>query len=107
MEILAVKNLSFTYPLSDTPAIENISFSISKGDFIAVAGLSASGKSTLLRLLMPQLSLMGDLSGEISYTDDIKIGFVMQHPETQIVTDTVYHELAFALENMKMLEDKI
>ena len=102
MEILAVKNLSFTYPLSDTPAIENISFSISKGDFIAVAGLSASGKSTLLRLLMPQLSLMGDLSGEISYTDDIKIGFVMQHPETQIVTDTVYHELAFALENMNM-----
>lgn len=113
MEILKVENLNFTYPLTASPAISNASFSVKKGEFIAVCGATGSGKSTLLRLLKPELAPLGEVNGQITF-DGITlselapeksasgIGFVMQNPEHQIVTDTVWHELAFGLENLNV-----
>lgn len=113
MEILKIENLNFTYPMTTSPAISNASFSVNKGEFIAVCGATGSGKSTLLRLLKPELAPLGEKNGEIIF-DGIPsselapeksasgIGFVMQNPEHQIVTDTVWHELAFGLENLNV-----
>lgn len=118
MEIFNIKNLTFSYPKSSFYALENIAFSVSKGDFILLCGQSGSGKSTLLRLLKPQLSPAGKLSGDILFDGKPlknlsqresaeKIGFVMQNPDGQIVTDKVYHELAFAMENLGYSKEKI
>mgnify|MGYP000939223678 CR=1 FL=1 len=118
MEILAVENLSFKYPQCGEKALENVSFSVSSGEFVAVCGATASGKSTLLRMLKRELTPLGERFGSVqykgvdldaldSYTSACKIGFVMQRPEQQIVTDKVWHELAFGLENMNMPTDVI
>lgn len=111
MEIFAIENLNFSYPLCGKKALDNVSFTVDKGDFVAVCGATGSGKSTLLRLMKRELSLPGELSGTVkyngtplealdAYVSACKIGFVMQRPEQQIVTDKVWHELAFGLENM-------
>ena len=107
VEILTVKDLTFTYPGAPSPAAANVSFTVNEGEFIALCGATGSGKSTLLRLLKPQLSPLGELSGKVYFSGrDISecrssdIGFVMQSPEHQIVTDKVWHELAFGLENL-------
>jgi len=111
MAYLAVRNLTFTYPNCDRPAVEGVTFQVERGAFLAVCGPTGCGKSTLLRLLKRELAPLGDLSGEIivdsadqSALKDrdaaCRIGYVMQRPEQQIVTDKVWHELAFGLENM-------
>ena len=111
MEILTVKNLSFTYPETSKPAIDGLSLSISSGDFFVLCGKSGCGKSTLLRQLKPQLAPHGTSEGEILFEgvplsamterdSASKIGFVLQSPDNQIVTDKVWHELAFGLESL-------
>jgi energy-coupling factor transport system ATP-binding protein len=111
MEILNIKNLSFTYPEQKEKALNNISFSVNGGDFVVICGESGCGKTTLLKLIKKELAPKGTLSGEILYngvpTADLdervsasEIGYVTQNPEMQIVTDKVWHELAFGLENM-------
>ena len=111
MEMLAVKDLSFSYAGSDSAAISGVSFSVERGDFLAVCGATGSGKSTLLRLIKRELAPRGKAEGEILFCgkplcelDDRKaaqkIGYVAQRPEEQIVTDRVWHELAFGLENL-------
>ncbi len=111
MEILAVRNLSFAYPGSETQTLTDVTFSVEKGDFLLVCGATGSGKSTLMRVLKRELRPLGELCGEILYRgrpvegmslpeSAQKIGFVMQRPEQQIVTDKVWHELAFGLENL-------
>lgn len=111
MEILTLKNLSFTYPDGDRKAIENISLSVREGEFIVICGRSGCGKTTLLRLLKNELAPVGKREGEIlfrgQHAEDIdvktsagSIGFVAQSPESQTVTDKVWHELAFGLENL-------
>ena len=113
MEILRVENLSFTYPLCKAPAVSDLSFALHSGEFTAICGATGSGKSTLLRLLKREIAPMGRQTGTIGYkhtpyaelADEesaCKIGFVMQNPEHQIVTDKVWHELAFDLENMNL-----
>lgn len=113
MEILKVENLSFTYPLCDAPAVENVSFAVDKGEFVTVCGATGSGKSTLLRVLKRELTPLGEKAGNLFFesipmeelTDKqsaCSIGFVMQNPEQQLVTDKVWHELAFGLENMNV-----
>lgn len=113
MEILKIENLSFTYPITAVPALDKVSFSVNKGEFVAVCGATGSGKSTLLRLLKREIAPLGDTKGEI-ILDGVpvsslapeksasEIGFVMQNPEHQLVTDTVWHELAFGLENLNL-----
>ena len=107
LEILDIKDLNFTYPLAASPALKDISLTVNEGEFIAVCGATGSGKSTLLRMLKPSLTPLGEISGEIRFkgspisgSDASDIGFVMQDPDHQIVTDKVWHELAFGLENM-------
>ena len=111
MESYTVKNLTFSYPRKRKRVLDNLSFSIKQGQFVALCGLSGSGKTTLLRQLKTVLSPYGDRSGEIFFegvplslldqrTQSAKIGFVMQSPDNQIVTDKVWHELAFGLESL-------
>ncbi len=113
MEILKIENLTFTYPLAGTPAVNNVSFTVDKGDFVTLCGATGSGKSTLLRLLKRELAPLGDSFGKIYFDSVLQkdltaeksaqaIGFVMQKPEQQLVTDKVWHELAFGLENMNI-----
>ena len=118
MEKLAVKNLSFTYPGSTSCALKNISFTVNDGDFITVCGASGSGKTTLLRMLKPSLQLHGETSGEVFFNgkslcelshreESETIGFVQQNPENQLVTDKVWHELAFGLESLGIKQNEI
>ena len=111
MALLAIQDLSFAYPLCPQKALENISFSLEKGDFCVLCGATGSGKSTLLRCLKREIAPKGELSGQILYQDQplsalceresaCRIGFVAQRPQQQIVADKVWHELAFGLENM-------
>lgn len=106
MEILTVKDLNFTYPGAKAPALSGVGFAVNEGEFIVLAGPTGCGKTTLLRLLKSQISPHGERSGEIRFAgeDAAKaaagdIGFVFQDPDAQIVTDKVWHELAFGLEN--------
>ncbi|MCM1164634.1 MAG: ATP-binding cassette domain-containing protein [Lachnospiraceae bacterium] len=111
MELLALKNLTFRYPGRDKPALDNVSLSVGEGDFLVVCGRSGSGKTTLLRQLKPQLAPHGERGGEILFggrplsalgerESAALIGFVRQSPDEQIVTDKVWHELAFGLESL-------
>ncbi len=111
MALFDIRGLSFRYPDSDKNALDSLDFSIEQGEFVTLIGATGSGKSTLLRLLKPELAQNGEKSGEILFCSKplqelktkesaAKIGFVAQSPEEQIVTDKVWHELAFTLENL-------
>lgn len=111
MALLTVENLSFIYPLGNARTLDGIRFELERGDFLCVLGETGSGKSTLLKMLKRELTPLGEKSGEIRYRGCAleklsereaasRIGFVMQRPEQQIVTDKVWHELAFGLENL-------
>lgn len=111
MEIITVDNLSFTYPGLTRAALDSLSFGINKGQFVTLCGPSGCGKSTLLRQLKTALAPHGNRSGEILFegqvldkvdfrTQSEKIGFVQQSPDNQLVTDKVWHELAFGLESL-------
>lgn len=111
MEAFAISGLSFAYPESDKYALKDINLNINHGEFITICGRSGCGKSTLLRHLKTYLTPYGNGEGQILFEGkslkDVdqriqasKIGFVLQNPDNQIVTDKVWHELAFGLENL-------
>ena len=112
MENFRIENLSFSYPTSkDKKSLDNVSLKIEKGEYIVLCGKSGSGKTTLLRHLKTVLTPHGKRTGEIFFNgtplQDVdnrrqssEIGFVMQNPDDQIVTDKVWHELAFGLESL-------
>ncbi len=111
METFKIKNLTFYYPEAEKPVLDNLSFDVEPGEFLVLVGPSGCGKSTLLRQLKTVLAPHGEREGEILFEgqalDEIsqrdqasKIGFVQQSPENQIVTDKVWHELAFGLESL-------
>ena len=111
MNVFEIKNFSFSYPESDNKAIDSLDFEIHPGEFLVLCGPSGSGKSTLLRQLKTVLAPHGEKSGTILFggkpleslsqrEQSEKIGFVLQSPENQIVTDKVWHELAFGLESL-------
>ncbi len=111
MAILEIKNLSFTYNNAKVKALDHINLSVNQGDFVLICGESGCGKTTLLKLLKRQMQPEGTLEGEILYSGTpitelteeetvSEIGYVMQNPENQIVTDKVWHELAFGLESL-------
>ena len=111
MEIFRISSLNFTYPTGSKKALKNINIEIKEGEFVTVCGRSGCGKTTLLRLLKPAIAPYGAVGGEIlffgrnigelSFAEQAeKIGFVMQNPDNQIVTDKVWHELSFGLESL-------
>ena len=107
-----IQNLSFAYPTAKgKKSLDGVTLTIEKGEYIVLCGASGSGKTTLLRQLKSVLTPHGEKTGEILFNgtalDQIsqgeqaaKIGYVMQNPEEQIVTDKVWHELAFGLESL-------
>ena len=118
MKIIELKKLSFRYSGEDKEVLSDINLAIEEGGFYVICGASGSGKSTLLRQLKTSLQPVGQRSGRIlyygrdleevsQYTQSAKIGFVFQNPDTQIVTDKVWHELAFGLESIGMPQDMI
>lgn len=111
MASIRIRNLTFKYPLADEPAIKNINLDVEQSEFVVLCGKSGCGKSTLLRQMKKNLIPYGDKEGEVLYygteiadLDDRKsttdIGFVQQNPDNQLVTDKVWHELAFGLESL-------
>lgn len=111
MAYLAIEDLSFSYPEKEKGALSHVSLQIEQGQYITLCGASGSGKTTLLRHLKTVLTPHGTRSGEILYRgkplqeislreQSEKIGYVMQNPDSQIVTDKVWHELAFGLESL-------
>ena len=111
MEVFTIKHLNFAYPEQEKNAIFDLSLSVRPGEFLVICGPSGCGKSTLLRQLKTVLTPHGRRNGEILFEntplDELsqreqaeKIGFVQQSPENQIVTDKVWHELAFGLESL-------
>lgn len=111
METIRFEDVSFTYPLGQRPALQNLSLTIHPGEFVVICGKSGCGKSTFLRQIKKELTLYGRTEGQVLY-EDVPIaqlpprksaaafGFVMQNPDSQLVTDKVWHELAFGLENL-------
>lgn len=111
MEILRVENLSFTYPNAECPALESVSFTVRQGEFAVLCGETGCGKTTLLRLIKRELAPHGARTGCVLLHDTPidaldaresagEIGFVLQNPDNQIVTDKVWHELAFGAESL-------
>jgi energy-coupling factor transporter ATP-binding protein EcfA2/uncharacterized membrane protein len=111
MDTFAIRGLTFFYPEQANKALDDVSFTITPGQFVALCGPSGCGKSTLLRQMKTVLKPHGVRKGEILFAgqplEDIDrrtqcecIGFVQQNPENQIVTDKVWHELAFGLESL-------
>lgn len=111
MAQLELRSLSFTYPGRVHRALDHVSLSVAQGEFVLLCGVSGSGKSTLLRLLKREIAPAGLLEGKMLYdgrpldaldarVSAAEIGIVLQSPENQSVTDRVWHELAFGLENL-------
>ena len=110
MELLRFEGVGFTYPEAEQKALDELTFSMEEGEFLVVCGASGCGKTTLLRMAKPQMQPAGKFAGNIYYKNKplqefdeqisaFRIGYVQQNPDNQIVTDTVWHELAFGLEN--------
>lgn len=118
MAVYSIRNLSFSYPEQSDLVLDNINLDINKGEFVVLCGPSGCGKTTLLKQLKTVLAPHGRKQGEILFSnkrlDDISfksqssdIGFVMQNPDNQLVTDKVWHELAFGLESLGYDSDTI
>ena len=110
-EIYRISDFTFQYPETTAYALSGVTLSVEEGDFFVLCGPSGCGKSTLLRHLKTVFAPHGMKTGEIDFcgkplaqicnrTQAAEIGFVQQAPEEQIVTDKVWHELAFGLESL-------
>lgn len=112
MEHFKIENLTFSYPTAKgRPALDDVTLTVEQGEYVVLCGRSGSGKTTLLRHLKTVLTPHGRRSGRVLFAgrelsqvpmreQAEKIGYVMQNPDDQIVTDKVWHELAFGLESL-------
>lgn len=108
---LSIEGLSFAYPGSGEPVLRDVSLELEQGAFCLLVGDTGSGKSTLLSLIKPQIAPAGERAGSatvhgrpVEELDDAQsartVGFVFQNPDNQIVCESVWHEMAFGLENL-------
>ena len=118
MPAIEVRGQSFAYPGAEAPVLEGLDWSVPQGAFALLVGGTGSGKSTLLSLLKPEIAPAGELAGELRVlgesvadmdvrTSAERVGYVFQDPENQIVCETVWHEIAFGLENLGMSRDEM
>lgn len=115
---IEVRGLSFAYPGAEAPVLEGLDWRVSQGAFALLVGGTGSGKSTLLSLLKPEIAPAGTRSGELRVLGEPvadmdvrasaeRVGYVFQGPENQIVCETVWHEMAFGLENLGVSRDEM
>ena len=115
---IEVRSLSFAYPDADAAVLEGLDWSVPQGAFALLVGGTGSGKSTLLSLLKPEIAPAGERTGDARVLGenvadmDVRasaecVGYVFQDPENQIVCETVWHEMAFGLENLGMSRDEM
>lgn len=107
---LAYDDVTFRYPGSHGDVLSGVSMAVPAGAFALLVGGTGSGKSTLLSLAKPQITPVGDRAGQVRVfgrpVDDLdgaeacEVGYVFQDPDNQIVCDSVWHEMAFGLENL-------
>ena len=115
---IEVRGLSFTYPGAEASVLEGLDWSVPQGAFALLVGGTGSGKSTLLSLLKPEIAPAGERTGELLVLGENvadmdarasaeRVGYVFQDPENQIVCETVWHEMAFGLENLGVSRDEM
>ena len=115
---IEVRGLSFAYPGATAPVFDGLDWTVPQGAFALLVGGTGSGKSTLLSLLKPEIAPAGELAGELCVLgEDVadmdvrasaeRVGYVFQDPENQIVCETVWHEMAFGLENLGVSRDEM
>ena len=113
MALLRFDGLSFAYPYDTRRTLQNVSFEMAEGEYLVLCGPSGCGKTTLLKQAKRELRPAGSREGQVLYQNTpvdmldaemafTEIGYVQQNPEDQIVTDFVWHELAFGLENLAL-----
>ena len=118
MPAIEVRNLSFAYPGADAAVLERLDWSVPQGAFALLVGGTGSGKSTLLSLLKPEIAPAGERTGDARVLGENvsdmdvrasaeRVGYVFQDPENQIVCETVWHEMAFGLENLGVSRDEM
>ena len=115
---IEVRGLSFAYPGAEAPVLEGLDWRVSQGAFALLVGGTGSGKSTLLSLLKPEIAPAGERTGDARVLGENvadmdvrasaeRVGYVFQDPENQIVCETVWHEMAFGLENLGLARDEM
>ena len=115
---IAVEGLTFSYPQAKAPVLRDLNWKVPRGAFAILVGGTGSGKSTLLSLLKPQIAPAGTREGslavggvDVDRLDDAQsarsIGYVFQNPDNQIVCESVWHEMAFCLENLGAPQDEM
>lgn len=116
MEAIRYEDVSFSYGTNENKVLENVTFSVNEGEFVVFCGETGCGKTTMLSLIKQEIAPFGIKTGKMyclgSKLDETvdtstSIGYVMQNPQSQIVTDFVWSELAFGLENMGVDKDEI
>ena len=118
MSALCLEGVSFSYPGASAPVLHGVSLEVPDGAFALLVGATGSGKSTLLRLAKPEIAPAGALTGAVrAFGEDVRAldpvasartaGYVFQNPDAQIVCDTVWHEMAFGLENLGVGEPEM
>lgn len=115
---IEVRGLRFAYPGAEAPVFDGLDWRVSQGAFALLVGGTGSGKSTLLSLLKPEIAPTGECAGELRVLGENvadmdvrasaeRVGYVFQDPENQIVCETVWHEMAFGLENLGLARDEM
>ena len=102
---IRLRDFSFAYPRAARPVLDHLDFMVDRGEFVILQGATGSGKTTLLRCLKPEIAPVGERSGEVEVQGSV--GYVAQNPDAQIVCDTVWHEMAFGLENAGVPADEM